>query len=129
VNRRSTCIGAALLAIAATGLGVADGPTPLVASVAWTDANGTDGTLQFEGIAEGTTLSGIARGGGQEFKVDGTVSSDGSMSGTLSDENGGTIGTFSASLDGQYLEGSYDVAGQQGGAFTSPAEDLPIPPE
>jgi len=131
-RRFAETLGGMLAAWLILGAGTLCAEPQLVATVSWTAPGGHVGTVLFQGSGENGALRGIAYAGKLQLPVIGTIGDDGTVSGTLTFDDGKTVnivGSFSATIDAsQQLHGAY-VIFSTAGSWTAPADNVPVPAE
>jgi hypothetical protein len=129
LSRASARAGCTLLSLLVAGAVLAENRKLLVSTVEWVDTQGHNGTMLFQGTVDDAVLTGNAYAGASALDVSGTISANGTLTGTLNDhETGAVIGTFSATLNAAMeLEGVLAVDGELNSVWNAPATELSTP--
>jgi hypothetical protein len=106
-----------------SSLVIAPHPAACQTSIAYSgvlpDADGISRSVTFSGRVDGLLLSGRAIVEGNALDINGVLSPDGSVSGTVVVvANGQTLGTFEAMSDGRRLSITYFLGGRSGTVST-----------
>jgi hypothetical protein len=98
---------------------------PLTYTITALASDGTQGTVTFTGVANGAQLTGAVQGQDVQLQVVGTIGTNGSVSGTLS-QGGVKQGVFWGQPDGLRFWGSFDLGGKVGN-WSAAGPRLPVP--
>jgi hypothetical protein len=119
VRSVGSILGAAALVATFTATFAAAEPVPITAQVSWTDASGSVKSGKAELVVDGTTLRGEVKEEGRTLTVNGTVDSDGHVSGSVTDANGAPSGTFAGQLGDNGAVGQVNT-NTGGGTWSAP---------
>jgi hypothetical protein len=98
---------------------------PLTYTITALASDGTQGTVTFQGVANGVQLTGTVQGQDVQLQVVGTIGTNGSVSGTLS-QDGVKRGVFWGGPNGLRFWGSFDLGGKVGN-WSAAGPRLPVP--